>query len=124
MYTEPGHRLFENNPGDLERLAWIYPWERQTGQLLCGVERITKVDHACAVAPAAAHDFNNELTVILSSVSSLILALEPGHPSRPQLLDLQDAAHRCARMSSGLLRFGIQRRTRASATLENLLADE
>ena len=41
-----------------------------------------------------------------------------------RLLDLQDAAHRCARMSSGLLRFGIQRRTRASATLENLLADE
>jgi signal transduction histidine kinase len=88
------------------------------------VERITRADHACAVAAAAAHDFNNELTVILSSVSSLILALEPGHPSRPQLLDLQDAAQRCARMSSGLLQFGIQRRTRASSTLENLLADE
>jgi hypothetical protein len=88
------------------------------------VERITRADHACAVAAAAAHDFNNELTVILSSVSSLILGLEPGHPSRPQLVDLQDAAQRCARMSSGLLRFGIQRRTRSSATLENLLADE
>jgi signal transduction histidine kinase len=88
------------------------------------VERITRADHACAVAAAAAHDFNNELTVILSSVSSLILGLEPGHPSRPQLLDLQDAAQRCARMSSGLLRFGIQRRSRASARLDNLLADE
>ena len=77
------------------------------------------------MAAAAAHDFNNELTVILSSVSSLVQALEPGHPARPHLLDLRDAALRCARMSSGLLQFGVQRSKRAvSTTLENLLADE
>jgi len=89
------------------------------------VERITKADHACAVAAAVAHDFNNELTVILSSVADSIQALEPGHPARPYLLDLQNAAERCARTTSGLLLFGIQRRTRAIDTpLENLLAGD
>ena len=71
------------------------------------MERITKADHACAIAAAAAHDFNDELTVILSSVYSSITALEPGHPARPHLLELQDAAQRCARKCSGLLSFGL-----------------
>ena len=69
-----------------------------------------------------AHDFNNELTVILSSVSTLIEALEPGHPARPQALDLQDAAQRCAKKTSGLLRFGMKRGGRATRTsLERLI---
>ena len=89
------------------------------------VERITKADHACAVAAAAAHDFNNELTVILSSVSHSIRALEPGHPARTHLLELQNAAQRCAHMTSGLLSFGGKSRTRALAMPfeELLLAD-
>jgi signal transduction histidine kinase len=88
------------------------------------VERITKADHACAVAAAAAHDFNNELTVILSSVSSSIQELDPGHPARSHLVDLQNAAQRCAQMSSGLLRFGVERRTHSTfAALETLLAE-
>jgi len=75
----------------------------------CGVERITRTDHAYAVAAAAAHDFNNELTVILNSVSNSIRALEPGHPARPQLLELQDAAERCLRTTSGLLAYTSRR---------------
>lgn len=57
------------------------------------------------MASAAAHDLNNDLTVILSSVSSSIQTLEPGHPARPLLLDLQSAAQRCAWKASGLLNF-------------------
>jgi hypothetical protein len=89
------------------------------------VERITKSDHACAVAAAAAHDLNNELTVILSSVSHSIRTLEPGHPARAHLLELQNAAQRCAHMTSGLLNFGARSRMRALATPfeELLLAD-
>lgn len=62
----------------------------------------------CAVAAAAAHDFNNELTVILSSVTTSIQNLEPGHPARPLLLDLQNAAQRCAWKASGLLNFSAE----------------
>jgi hypothetical protein len=86
------------------------------------VERITKADHACAIAAAAAYDFNDELTVILSSVYNSISALEPGHPARPHLLDLQDAAQRCARTTSGLLSFGLSGSPRAvRGPLEKLL---
>ena len=73
----------------------------------CNVEPVTRADHARAVAAAAAHDLNDELTVILSSVYSSITALEPGHPARPHLLDLQDAAQRCVRKTASLLHFGL-----------------
>jgi hypothetical protein len=60
---------------------------------------------AVAVAAAAAHDFNNELTVILSSVTAALAALDPGHPSRVLLLDIQAAGQRCVWKASALLSF-------------------
>ena len=76
------------------------------------------------MAAATAHDFNNELTVILSSISTVIEALEPGHPARLQALELQDAARRCARKTSGLLRFGFRRGGPVLRTsLERLIDD-
>jgi len=89
------------------------------------VERSFTSDQACALAAATAHEFNNELTVILSCVSALIAGLEPGHPAREQALHLQNAARRCARKTSGLLRFGVRRGARAPrASLDRLIQDE
>ena len=82
-----------------------------TGPVLCNVERLTKNDRACAVAAAAAHDLNNELTVILSSVTTSIAALEADHPARPWLLELRSAAQRSAWKVSGLLNFAGRDRT-------------
>ncbi|HJT88144.1 MAG TPA: hypothetical protein VJ732_09820 [Bryobacteraceae bacterium] len=73
------------------------------------MERQSKADHAWTVAAATAHDLNNELTVILSSISSSIQELPLGHPARTHLLDLRDAAERCAHMASGLLAFSFRR---------------
>lgn len=73
------------------------------------------------MAAAAAHDFNNELTVILSGVSGMITSLEPGHPARPYLLDVQSAAQRCAHKTSGLLAFGTRRVRPSRASLESLI---
>jgi signal transduction histidine kinase len=87
------------------------------------VERIRKPDSACVLAAAAAHDFNNELTVILSSVATLIEAMEPGTPALSQALDLQEAARRCARKSSGLLQFGRRRGARPLRTPLEVLID-
>jgi len=70
------------------------------------VERLTKNDRAGAVAAVAAHMLNNDLTVILSGVADSILSLEPGHPARPLLSDLQLAAERCASTAQTLLAFG------------------
>lgn len=65
----------------------------------------SKAKRACAVAAAAAHDFNNELTVILSSTSDALLLIKPPHPARELLLDIQAAAQRCVWKASGLLNF-------------------
>jgi C4-dicarboxylate-specific signal transduction histidine kinase len=82
----------------------------------CGVERILKAERACAIAAAAAHELNDELTVILTSVRSTMLALEPGHPARPMLLDLQGAAQRCAWMASTLLNYSARKGVRPAPT--------
>ena len=96
-----------------------------TAQLLCGVERLLKTDRVCAIAAAAAHGLNNELTVILNSVSNSIPTLEPGHPARPDLQDLHLAVLRCSRITSGLLEFSARNGARpASAPFDRLVNDE
>jgi hypothetical protein len=70
------------------------------------VEPLSNADRACAVAAAAAHDFNNELTVILSGVTGALGAVQAEHPARELLLDIQAAAQRCVWKASGLLHFG------------------
>jgi hypothetical protein len=78
------------------------------------VERLTKADRACAVAAAAAHDLNDELTVIVNSVCSSLSTLEPEHPARAWLLELQGAAQRCVWKTSGLLNYSMRRGARAA----------
>jgi len=80
------------------------------------VERLLKTDRVCAIAAAAAHGLNNELTVILNSVSNSIPTLEPGHPARPDLLDLHLAVLRCSQITAGLLEFSTTTGGRAAST--------
>ena len=84
------------------------------------MERLTKADRACAVAAAAAHDLNDELTVIVNSVSCSLQTLEPGHPARSLLLEAQSAAQRCVWKTSGLLNYsGAARHASRPASLWN-----
>jgi hypothetical protein len=80
------------------------------------VERLTGADRACAVAAAAARELNDELTIIGSCVSESLLTLEPGHPARLYLADIQSATQRCVWKVSGLLNFSARHgRRRVSA---------
>jgi hypothetical protein len=86
------------------------------------MERITRADRTCAVAAAAAHDWNEELTVILSGVDSLLETVEADGPTRQVLLELRGAAQRCAWKASGLLNFTARRGVRPSAaSMESLI---
>ncbi len=87
------------------------------------MERLTKADRACAIAAAAAHDLNDELTVILSSINGSIQAIEPGHPARPLLMDVRSAAQRCAWMASSLLSFSARSGVRPSAAKAERLVE-
>ena len=76
------------------------------------------------MAAAAAHDLNDELTIIVNVASSSLEALEPGHPARPYLLELQRSAQRCVWKTSGLLNYGARRGLRPiNATMERLILE-
>lgn len=85
---------------------------------------LTRGDRAIAVAAAVAHDLNDELTVILTSVTASLRALDSQHPARAFLLDLQSSAQRCAWKASGLLNFTARRGARPSAATFERLVDE
>ena len=88
------------------------------------MERLTHADRACAVAAAAAHDLNDELTIIVNTALSSLQTLEPGHPARPLLLELQRAAQRCIWKASGLLKYGAPKGSRpVSASMEHLILE-
>lgn len=70
------------------------------------MERLTQSDRVCAVAAAAAHDLNDELTIILNGAARSIELLEPGHPARPLIRELEHAAQRSVWKASGLLNYG------------------
>jgi len=88
------------------------------------VERFTKADPACTLAAAAAHAFNEELTVILSSVSTLLHELAADDPARVPLLELREAALRCATKTARMLRFGARRARAMRMPLDRLIQDE
>jgi hypothetical protein len=88
------------------------------------VERLTNADRTCAVAAAAAHDFNDELTIIVNCACNSILLLEPGHPARPYIADIESAAQRCMWKASGLLTYTARRGVQpVSATMERIVAE-
>ncbi|MGA3239308.1 MAG: hypothetical protein ABSG03_23785 [Bryobacteraceae bacterium] len=88
------------------------------------MERVLRTDRAYAVAGAAARDLNNELTVILSTVSDLLESSDESDPAHIRLLDLQSAAQRCVWKAAGLLQFSARRGLRpSSAPLESLIGE-
>ena len=69
------------------------------------VEYLSESNRACAVAAAAAHEFNNELTVILNSVTNVLELVDENDEAYLLLVDLRAAAQRCVWKASGLLNF-------------------
>jgi hypothetical protein len=87
------------------------------------VEKVVRIDRAYIVAAAAARDFNDELTVIMSSLEGVLDYLEEGHPALPLLLDLQGAAQRCVWKTAGLMEFSARKGVPPVLTrLEKLLS--
>jgi len=73
-----------------------------------------RADRSTAVVAAAAHEFNDELTVIMNAVAESLDALPAAHPLYPRLMDAQSAAHRCAQRAEGMLCFSARRGQRPS----------
>lgn len=78
---------------------------------------------AWAVAAAAAHDINDELTIILGSVGAWLATTPAEDPDRDLLLGLRAAVQRCAWKTTALLEASERVGVRPSAaTMERLLS--
>jgi signal transduction histidine kinase len=89
---------------------------------LWGVDRLSQADKPYAVAAAAGHDLNNELTVMLTGIKLIMEMLEPDHAAVPLLHDLVSSVQRCTWRASELLTFSARRGLLAGPTpVERLL---
>jgi hypothetical protein len=89
------------------------------------VKRLTRNDRASAVAAAAAHDMNDEMTIILNSAWVSMQLLEPGHPARLLLYDISAATQRCTWKTSTMLNFTARQGVcPVNAPLEHLALNE
>ena len=86
---------------------------------------LNKSQKCAAVAAAAAHELNNELTVILTGICDAISMLEPTHPARVLLVQSRAAAQRCAWHASDVLNFSSKNGVLpVRESLERLLKDQ
>ncbi len=76
-----------------------------------------KMESVGRLAGGVAHDFNNMLGVILGNAELALEALEPSHPVRADLLEIQGAAMRSADLTRQLLAFA-RRQTVAPRPLD------
>ena len=65
----------------------------------------SELGRALAVQAAIAHDLNNELTIILSTLQDAISDLEVNDPLRPGIIEARSSAQRCAWKVSGMLNY-------------------
>lgn len=83
-----------------------------------------KLDCALQLARTVALDFNNALTSILGHTSLVLSKMEPNHPWRPSLLEVEKSAAKAAEISNDLGTFSRQEKevsTQASGNLNLLL---
>jgi two-component system, cell cycle sensor histidine kinase and response regulator CckA len=76
-----------------------------------------KLDCALQLARTVSLDFNNALTTILGHTSLILGRIEPGHPWRASLLEVERSAERAAEISCDLGTFSLQEKeVRSQAT--------
>jgi nitrogen-specific signal transduction histidine kinase len=100
------------------------PFGERPGSGDTGMWHRQKLDCALQLARTVAHDFNNALTSILGHASHVLGQMEPNHPWRAALLEVEKSAGRAAEIASDLAAFSHQEkdsRAQASGNLNSLL---
>jgi signal transduction histidine kinase len=89
-------------------VANIVSW-RANEQMRAQLQRAQRLESVGQIAGGVAHDFNNLLAVIVNRASLARDELPPGHTAEPDLLGIEDAAERGARLVRQLLLFSQNR---------------
>jgi len=79
-----------------------------------------KLDCALQLARTVSLDFNNALTSILGHTSLILERMEPGHPLRNALMEIEKSASRAAEISNDLGSFSRQEKETKSQASGNL----
>jgi two-component system, cell cycle sensor histidine kinase and response regulator CckA len=85
-----------------------------------GLAQKQKLECALQLARSVSLDFNNALTSILGHNSLVLSKMEPDHPWRPLLLEVEKAAARAAEIASDLAAFSRQDKEQRSQPVGNL----
>jgi CheY-like chemotaxis protein len=85
-----------------------------------GVAHKQKLDCALQLARTVALDFNNALTIILGHTSLVLSQVEPNHPWRASLLEVEKSAAKAAEIANDLGAFSRQDKEVRSQTAGNL----
>lgn len=83
-------------------------------QLEQGLQRAQRLEVAGRLASGLAHDFNNQLTVILNLVSLAQGQLPADHAVQPDLESIAQAGEQASRLAAQMLTFGKQRKVNKS----------
>ncbi len=89
-----------------------------------GLAHQQKLECALQLARTVALDFNNALTIILGHTSLVLTKMEPGHPWRGSLLEVEKSAAKAAEIANDLGTFSRQEketRTQTAGSLNGLL---
>ena len=79
-----------------------------------------KLECALQMARSVALDFNNALTAVLGHTSHVLSRMEPTHPDRGSLLEVEKAAARAAEIANDLGAFSLQEKVARSQGQGNL----
>ena len=114
-----------NDAGEKEVLLQLLPNRVEAGTASeGGLAHKQKLDCALQLARTVALDFNNALTIILGHTSLVLTKMEPTHPWRASLIEVEKSAAKAAEIASDLGTFSRQEkeaRTQSAGSLNSLL---
>jgi two-component system, cell cycle sensor histidine kinase and response regulator CckA len=96
------------------------PADEAAPALAAGIAPKEKLDCALQLIRTVALDFNNVLTTILGHTSLVLSRMEPGHPWRGSLLQVERSAERAAEIAQDLADFSRQDKDPRNRTPGNL----
>ena len=79
--------------------------QAEKGKLEAQLLHAQRLESVGRLAGGIAHDFNNLLMVISGNAEFALAALDPGHPARADILQIDEAASRAAQLTGQLLAF-------------------
>ena len=93
---------------------------RKSDSLEAGVAQKQKLDCALQLTRTVALDFNNALTTILGHTSLVLSKMEPKHPWRASLVEVEKSAEKAAEIAHDLATFSLQEKDIRAQVAGNL----